>query len=294
MWIWGGVDMSDFLPYVSKNHGLIFATFGAGRKGWKDASKRISEEARKSKLFANVYSLDANWLKTNDQESFDLILEVMKRNGPRGFGYWIWKPAILAWLVKQHPNSPILYIDAGSHIDTEPLLIRNFQTLIGSHNIARELAWALPGHSDIEWTKKELLSRLAPTNEQMESDQIQSGFILLPPTERAKIFVNEFRNLAFERNGFYFTDELEEDQNAIFRESRHDQSVLSLLWKKYGFYALPDQTDPSNFGNSAVIAMRNNTGLPSDRSKIRLQRRRYFDLIIDKCTIILKFFFQKI
>lgn len=261
---------------------LVFVTFGAGRRGWKDASKRISEEAENSSIFDVVHCLDETWLQKNDPEIHKVVLEILERCGSRGFGYWVWKPAILVWAMNRYPNSSVLYMDAGSHIDLNPILLERFASLLSENGEFKELAWTLPEHPEIEWTKSELLDRLSASENQIFSDQIQSGFIFLSPSSQAKEFTKNFRALALENSGFLFTDELRSEQVAAFREHRHDQSVFSLLWKCHGFRAYADLTDPSEYGNFAIIAFRNNTGLHGYYPRGRLQARRYRDLLIDK------------
>ena len=157
----------------------VLITFGAGRTGWLKASNRLAKEARATGLFSSVHCLGADWLQSWDPEIYE-IGQTFRRNGKyRGFGYWTWKPALLSWADLLFPNSQILYMDAGSHIDSSPEQIRAFKEILDESQINGGLAWHLPNHSDEAWTKRELIDLLIPPHLDTESAQVQSGFVAL-------------------------------------------------------------------------------------------------------------------
>ena len=51
----------------------IFVTFGAGRTGWKQASRRLVGEAKKTQLFSSVFNLNENWLEQNDPKIYEIV-----------------------------------------------------------------------------------------------------------------------------------------------------------------------------------------------------------------------------
>jgi hypothetical protein len=260
----------------------VFATFGDGRTGWRRAATRISREAIKSAQFEQVHKFNMAELNQIDPEISNLIVEIRNRAGARGYGYWVWKTAILFWLDKHYPDSQICYVDSGSHIDTSESLRQEWMNLLQLSYEKNGLAWALPGYLESQWTKTEVFQILDSSGRFRDSNQIQSGFICLPPSNKRALFCEEYRDLALTQNGFLFTDEIEVNQTQDFIESRHDQSVLSLLWKKYDFNFQLDKTNPSAFASFPIIALRNNTGLNGKHSKNTLMAARYCDLLIDQ------------
>jgi hypothetical protein len=260
----------------------ILLTFGAGRTGWQKASRRLLDEGISSGLFDSQVRLDRNWLYSNYPEIVKVVELLHSQKKFRGFGYWVWKPAVLHWGQEQFPNDQIVYIDAGSHIRSEEKFRKSFGDSLQRAEKHGSLAWNLPHHNERQWTKLEAINLLKSPQSHLDSNQIQSGFISLMPSKSRVDFIRDYREISLLRNGFYFTDDLELHQRQEFIEHRHDQSILSLLWKKHDLYSEIDQTTPLISNTFGLIASRNNTSLPYGSSVKKLQSRRYIDVCIDK------------
>ena len=245
-----------------ENSKSIFVTFGAGRSGWIGAAKRITAEAQKTGLFEFCFNLDEEWLKTWDPEIYKIGLILRKNHPPRGFGYWTWKPSVLLWAHLNFPSFQIVYVDAGSEFFSAGvhLLGKDLEESLHSGG----LAFNLPGHPDICWTKKDLLERLQVSDIDSKTDQVQSGFICLPMSKKRNSLLTDWRNIAIDQNGFYFTDELRSISDHRFREHRHDQSALSCLWKRHGIPQKTDSSFPNHDNSYGLQAKRNNSRLKHD------------------------------
>jgi len=266
---------------MKANHAnTIFLTFGAGSKGWKDASSRISHEADKLMLFDSIFNLDELWLKESDPEIFDLVYKFLGKGINKGFGYYLWKTAILNWAETNFPEKTFLYVDAGSHIQSGTMQFTLKKLLSENNDLG--LAWQLPTHPEVKWTKNEVIQRIGCDESTLASNQIQSGFIYLPKLHNRSKFIGQFRELAIEKGGFYFSDELLNTQNSQFIAHRHDQSVFSLLWKNYGFGHQIDKTFPENLGKFPIIAARNNTKILASSHPWKLKIVKIIDFRIDK------------
>jgi hypothetical protein len=259
----------------------IFITFGAGRNGWKRAAKRLSKQAEKGQRFKEIINLNSTWLRNEDREIYELVSQIMNRCGNRGFGYWAWKPALLNWAACVYPDSPILYIDAGSNLDFDDSLGEIFDAHLSQAQNRETFAWALRNHSEFEWTKKELIQEFNLNDIQLRSSQIQSGYIYLAASKSRLDFVRSYREIALRKNGFLLTDEISLPQHYKFIEHRHDQSVLSLLWKSFGFYSEDDKTEPKNLHFYPIIAMRNNTSASAYAPRLFRKTLAYQDLALD-------------
>lgn len=259
----------------------IFVTFGAGRTGWKQASRRLVGEAKKTQLFSSVFNLNENWLEQNDPKIYEIVKKFHRNGFYRGFGYWVWKPAVLHWVKENNPNCNVLYMDAGSHLDQRPDHIAKLGNLLEKKG-KNGLAWHLPHNNDVAWTKKELIIRLNPSKIILNSPQVQSGFIYLPWINTPQNFTTTFRQFALEKDGFFFSDELCVDQDAAFVEHRHDQSVFSILWKLNGMYSKSDKTYPENINNFPIIAARNNTLVKATSSKNLIYLIKHLNAALDK------------
>jgi len=258
----------------------IFLTFGAGSKGWKDASSRISREADKLMLFDSIFNLDELWLKESDPKIFDLVYKFLGKGFNKGFGYYLWKTSILNWAESNFPEKTFLYVDAGSHIQSGTMQFTLKKLLSENNDLG--LAWQLPNHPEVKWTKNEVIQRIGYSETALASNQVQSGFIYLPKLDNRSKFIGQFRELAIEKDGFYFSDELLDSQNSQFIAHRHDQSVFSLLWKNYGFGLEKDKTFPENLGKFPIIAARNNTKILASSHPWKLKIVKIIDFRIDK------------
>jgi hypothetical protein len=259
----------------------IFVTFGAGRSGWIGAAKRITMEAEKTGLFEFCFNLDEKWLQTWDPDIYEIGLNLRKNHPPRGFGYWTWKPSVLMWAHLHFPNHNIFYFDAGTQIDTAATKVQTLNSVLNKVNTQGQIAWHLPQNSDAHWTKAEVLNHLVPSQGMQNSPQVQSGFIGLSPGKERDEFVRHFRNTALEKDGFFFSDEISQIQNVDFIEHRHDQSLLSCLWKLRGFYSEKDPSYPFPENPFPVIAFRNNSRLPVETSMTLRSIQKILYLAVD-------------
>jgi hypothetical protein len=94
--------------------------------------------------------------------------------------------------------------------------------------------------------------------------------------------INFWNELAIEKNGFYFSDEIEIIQSSSFISHRHDQSSFSMLWKMFEFGVKDDMTYPENLRNFPIIAMRNNSGVSATSSHTMIATAKNFNYLKDK------------
>ena len=193
----------------------------------------------------------------------------------------VWKPAILYWALKQFPNEHIVYIDAGYHILSSPYVDPNFETVLKTAEDNGALAFNLPGHNDVQWTKSDLIKVLQPSQETLIANQVQAGFISLPPSRERTLLISNWRDLSLIKSGFYFTDESEMIQSSGFIEHRHDQSALSLLWKGLNLYSEEDKTYPTIDNRFPILASRDNTSLKYGSSTFRYRFQHRFNSVAD-------------
>lgn len=163
-------------------------------------------------------------------------------NQKRGGGYWLWKPyIILKTLEKLNENDYLFYCDSGAYFlkDVDILineLVKNKQDIMG---------FELP-LIESQWTKKELFINMNLDEEKFyKSNQILASFMLIKKTDLSMKFFKEY--LGYSCIEINITDKYtnEVKQRNNFIDHRHDQSIFSLLYKKYN---LKPFKDPSQFG----------------------------------------------
>lgn len=161
----------------------------------------------------------------------------------RGCGYWIWKPYITQKTLKDIKEGDyLLYMDSGScavddiHILTDIMDRDNIDIMLFClHSIEKR------------YSKRDALVLLdCDKPEFTETPQRCATYFILRKSDRSVKFINEWLDLARDRR--IITNE----ENVMglpnydgFVENRHDQTILSLLSKKWG---IKPYRDPGRYG----------------------------------------------
>lgn len=200
----------------------IFINFAnENRKKQQDFSLRMA------KFFGNFDKLIA-------YSPEDLSAEFVEKNKrilsePRGAGLWLWKPyLILETLKKADEGDYIFYLDSGFFITKKiDLLIK---ALDKSEQDIMSFQIYYP---EEQWTKKSLFERMGCVDEKyFKTNQFVGGICLIKNSDFSRRFFAEFLEIASVYENICDADSTEL-QTAKFIEHRHDQSIFSLLCKKY-------------------------------------------------------------
>ena len=225
-----------------------FMTFGGGGQNYLDAANRIGEQARQLGIFDRVLVYTDRDIQ-EDEEFWSSHGEFVSNN-KRGYGYWLWKPYLIKKTMDQMKDGDVLlYCDAGCELAQEKrdkLLsyfdIVNRDSIIGT-NI----------ENDIEWNKQDLITRLGMQDHpSLEGRQRQSGILMILKNSTTYRIISEWYELGSDYHMIDDSPSVEENHPS-FKEHRHDQSLWSLLTKKYSVYS--DETL-----DDAVEILRNITG----------------------------------
>lgn len=148
-----------------------------------------------------------------------------------GAGYWLWKPYIIKAVLRCVTNCKfIIYCDAGSNIRVSK---QEWLSMTKDHELQ---VVEIAGHSEINWTKKEVLIALGANNKAIkESPQLAATIIGM--TQGSKLIpdaVDRWLALACQSN--LITDDNNSlfPEDVLFKEHRHDQSILSVILKSIG------------------------------------------------------------
>lgn len=165
----------------------------------------------------------------------------------RGAGYWLWKPYfILKALDKVNTGDIVMYADSASHFisSASPLFLLPEQ--FNQDVIPFELE--LP---ESAWTKRDAFILLNADNSGFElTSQRLASFILIRKSAISMQFCQEYLNFCTNENALTDLDNVCGKPNYDgFISHRHDQSIFSLLSKKYGLQAF---RDPSQWGNGRI------------------------------------------
>jgi hypothetical protein len=163
-------------------------------------------------------------------------------NQKRGGGYWLWKPYIIKKTLQSLEwGDYLFYCDSGA------FYINSINKLIDSleENQLDIMAFENP-LIEKQWTKEDCFILMQCVgNEYKNTNQRIATYILFKKTKNVMKFVDEYLN--FCANNKIVTDEQSTlgTNDELFIDHRHDQSVFSLLTKKYN---IPAFREPSQYG----------------------------------------------
>lgn len=157
----------------------------------------------------------------------------------RGGGYWLWKPyVILQQLRLLEAGDLLVYCDAGSFF-TGPVP----RILAAMEPIKQDIcSFELP-YSEKQFTNRATLDALAPGNLAIaESNQVMGGFHFIRKSSFTLHYYETFLRHACDENLITDRGTRPGQEDQVFLEHRHDQSIHSVLYKLNGLKPVGDAT----------------------------------------------------
>jgi len=208
---------------------LYFLSFAAGAERYLTALQRLKAQANATGWFAKVYILDSTHLNELNPFWYKRHSDFLFSNR-RLFGYCIWKPMIIAEMLRRIPlGSVLLYSDAGAELSVagvnrlrEFLLIVNKVDMIGFHT----------PYDVGNWTKGDLLNYFGYSLEDsiLSSKQICCNCLFIKNNSYNRALFNAWTEIVVAENYRLVDDSPSSTPNPSgFVENRHDQAVFDLL-----------------------------------------------------------------
>ena len=227
-----------------KKNKIILLAFASN--DLKKSIDRIYSQAKESKFYDKIKIFNSNNLSSELNNKVNFLLSKGKK---RGYGYWVWKPYLIKKIFEEVEYGDIInYVDIGCHIIKD-----NSSRFEEYLNYVKEKdRWILPFqyHSNLEcdvksiifpnrkeciYTKGDLLKHFDVYNndEVTQSPQFWAGCFFIKKHEKSINFINEWIEV-FQKRFDLIDDTPSKIKNySEFIENRHDQSVYSILCKKY-------------------------------------------------------------
>jgi len=149
----------------------------------------------------------------------------------RGAGYWIWKPYFISkTLERMNEGDLLVYSDSGS------IYQGSIQPLIDSikndpHGV---LSFELKGLIEKDYTKKDSFVLMGLDDPKYtDTSQREATYIWLIKNDFTVKLINEYLEYAENENIITDLPNVTGDNYSTFKDHRHDQSIWSLLCKKY-------------------------------------------------------------
>ena len=227
---------------------IYFITFG--NEKYYNSLNRIHKEALDFNIFDEIILNTYIDLK-NDSEFWSCHSDFIEKNR-RGYGYWIWKPYInLKLMEKINEGDIVIYADAGCtlNINGKNRLLEYIELVKKNDILSFELT-----HSEKKFTKKDVFDYFNFENND-NINQINATVFIYKKCD--KIY-NIFK-LCYETccNYNLLNDEPSISKNHDeFIEHRHDQSIFSIIRKKFNTYFIKDETYPIGIKEFPIWATR--------------------------------------
>lgn len=188
-------------------------------------AQEYCSQSAKAVGFDEVISFSINDI---DRDFLEKNIKILSQ--PRGAGYWIWKPYFIKkTLEKINDGDLLVYSDSGSYYQNsvQPLidLIKKEKTGV--------LSFELKGLLEKTYTKKDAFVLMGLDDPKYsETSQREATYIWLIKNDFTVKLINEY--LEFAQDERIITDLASQNENhPEFQDHRHDQSIWSLLCKKY-------------------------------------------------------------
>jgi len=252
---------------------IKLVTFSDGSFALRAAGRRLVKQADSTGWF---HYRSEHWtvetLRTKTPEFYFHNQKFIEAH-PKGFGLWIWKPAILSYLLENlEDNDMVIFLDAGCQLNSNEDSRLRFQQYIeickGTDLLAMQLADNSFGYEDLTdaaWTKLSVLNSLDPLLIFRKSNQIQAGIIFAIKSEKSQRIAKKWLKYCVDSNYSLLVGPSDTDpQSSEFKEHRYEQSIFSLIVKSEGVLPLEDETwfspDWAKGLSYPIWAMRNRSG----------------------------------
>lgn len=216
----------------------MFVLVNYANENYQKAQKLNSYTAKIVGGFDKIYEWSNNDIEKDYYEEHKDILNV-----PRGNGLWLWKPYFILKTLEVIDEDDILF-----YCDSASFFIRNVKkVIIKDMQESKTDIWvtALP-LLEKQFTQKRTFVRMDCMSEKYtETNQIQATFLAIKKTEKTIEFVKEWLNFCEDLIVLKASEDTEDTVTDLFIAHREDQSVLSLLCKKYNIKA---HQDPTQYG----------------------------------------------
>lgn len=209
----------------------LFLTYGNDK--FNLSKKRICKEANDLNIFDKIICETDKTIINDTEFSNQLLNNDFKNvfNSRRGGGYYIWKPYIIyKHLQLLNHNDILVFVDAGCKIDNN---IEEINKLINMTNNNKGLLVFGTGQIENKWTKGDIFKYFNCLNNEKiyNTEQIASGILFIKKNDFTIHLITEWWNTCKKQPNL-INDSISNTPNFnVFRENRHDQSLLSIICK---------------------------------------------------------------
>jgi hypothetical protein len=212
---------------------------------------RFLNQALKFNIFKDIYIYNFSDLDEKTKKFIRVTSTDKQKTKGYNHGYFVWKPHIIKKTLDKIPeDSILLYADLGCILNTKGLETLyayvnycqkyscvGFQYRSPSKLLLKKLNYKTQKYYEYNYTKMEVFNHfdISKNHEIYNSEQIWAGAFLLKKNKITKNFVDEWIKASTIQ---LLKTEYKSKKNPKLIQSSHDQSIFSILFKKYKFKSL--------------------------------------------------------
>ena len=224
------------------NNKIHFITYASSK--FESAKKRLIKEAKNSNWFDSINGYGPNNLTSEFKNKHNNILNKVNR----GAGFWIWKFDIIKQeLEKMNENDYLIYCDAGSTINSVGGEPRFYEYI----NMLKESKFGIISFKDKPpgekmYTIKQIFDYflLEENTEIVNTGQIAATVLIMKKNQHLQNIL-KICNELLDNNNLLITDYYNnKEQYKLFKDNRHDQSILSIVRKIHGSIEITNESYP--------------------------------------------------
>lgn len=232
-----------------KNNRITLLAFGT--EDLIRTKNRLYVQAKESQYYDDIKILGPKDFDDNLKSQINFFLN-QKKN--KGYAYWYWKPNLIKNVMNNLSEGEIVqYIDIGCHIikNKNKRFNEYLDILIKKENWILPFQYhdslntkfssiSFPKREEFKFTKADLFEYFNFLNKReiIDTPQFWAGNIFFKKCQKSQNFLLEWIDIMI--NNFHLIDDTHSNikNHNDFIEHRHDQSVYSLLCKKYKLFSL--------------------------------------------------------
>ena len=225
---------------ISKKQKIHFLSFGGPTVNYHNTLYRICLEANNFEIFDEITPITDYNLK-KDKEFWTKNGQFIESNN-RGYGYWLWKPYIINKRLQEIADNDILiYCDAGCELNKNGLhrineYIDALNTNIDDYGV---FSFRLR-HKENLYTKNKIFEYFNTEEKDKTIPQCMATIMIIRKNNHSLNIIKEWYEIC--SNNYHLINDERTNEDRCFIDNRHDQSIFSMLVKKYGSIKVYDET----------------------------------------------------
>lgn len=219
-----------------------FITFGGPAENYHSAVKRICREASEFEVFDEIVGYTEKDIMS-DTSFWGKHQHFIETNTARGYGCWLWKSYLTKkTLERMNENDILVYADSGCVMNKEgkSRLLEYFEMLNTNHEIGN-ISFQMD-HLDELFTKMDIFDYYNANDPTIvKTGQLVGGIFVLRKCRHTIELIDTWYDGCCQYH--LIDDSTSKLPNfPTFHATRNDQSIFSVLRKKYGTISLSDET----------------------------------------------------